>query len=42
MSDKGGLSEQALWNKNAVPYRLLINQWDEYSNTITKKTQKRE
>ncbi len=40
MSDKGGLSEQALRNKNAEPYRLLINNWAEYSNTTTKKPKK--
>lgn len=41
MSDKGGLSEQALRNKNAEPYRLLISQWAEYSNTTTKKPKKK-
>lgn len=40
MSDKGGLSEQALRNKNAEPYRLLISQWAEYSNTTIKKPKK--
>lgn len=40
MSDKGGLSEQALRNKNAEPYRLLINNWAEYSKTTTKKPKK--
>lgn len=40
ISDKGGLSEQALRNKNAEPYRLLISQWAEYSNTTTKKPKK--
>ncbi len=40
MADKGGLSEQALRNKNAEPYRLLINRWAEYSNTTTKKPKK--
>lgn len=40
MSDKGGLSEQALRNKNAETYRLLISQWAEYSNTTTKKPKK--
>lgn len=40
MADKGGLSEQALRNKNAEPYRLLISQWATYSNTTTKKPKK--
>ena len=40
MADKGGLSEQALRNKNGESYRLLINQWAEYSNTTTKKPKK--
>ena len=37
LAKKGGLSEQALRNKNAEPYRLLIQKWAEYSNTTTKK-----
>lgn len=41
MADKGGLSEQALRNKNAEPYRLLISSWAEYSNTTTKKPKKK-
>ena len=41
MADKGGLSEQALRNKNAEPYRLLISRWAEYSNTTTKKPKKK-
>lgn len=41
MSDKGGLSEQALRNKNAEPYRLLISTWAEFSNTTMKKPSKR-
>lgn len=40
MAEKGGLSEQALRNKNAEPYRLLISRWAEYSNTTTKKPKK--
>lgn len=40
MFDKGGLSEQALRNKNAEPYRLLISQWAKYSNTTSKKPKK--
>ena len=41
MAEKGGLSEQALRNKNAEPYRLLISRWAEYSNTTTKKPKKK-
>lgn len=41
MADKGGLSEQALRNKNAEPYRLLISRWAEYSNATTKKPKKK-
>ena len=40
LSDKGGLSEQALRNKNAESYRLLISAWAEYSNTTMKKPTK--
>ena len=41
MAEKGGLSEQALRNKNAEPYRLLISRWAECSNTTTKKPKKK-
>ena len=40
MVDRGGLSEQALRNKNAEEYRLLISKWAEYSNVTTKKPKK--
>ena len=40
IADDGGLSEQALRNKNAEDYRTLINQWAEYYNTNTKKPKK--
>lgn len=40
IADNGGLSEQALRNKNAEDYRALINQWAEYYNTTSKKPKK--
>ncbi len=41
IADDGGLSEQALRNKNAEDYRVLINQWAEYFKATTKKPKKR-
>lgn len=38
--DEGGLSEQALRNKNADDYRALISQWAEYYQSTTKKPKK--
>lgn len=40
IADDGGLSEQALRNKNAEDYRALISQWAEYSKATTKKPKK--
>ncbi|WP_207131139.1 gamma-mobile-trio protein GmtX [Clostridium botulinum] len=40
IADDGGLSEQALRNKNAEDYRVLINQWAEYFKATTKKPKK--
>lgn len=40
IADDGGLSEQALRNKNAEDYRALINQWAKYSKATTKKPKK--
>lgn len=40
IADEGGLSEQALRNKNAEDYRALISQWAGYCNTTTKKPKK--
>ena len=38
--DDGGPSEQALRNKNAEDYRVLISQWAKYYETTTKKPKK--
>ena len=35
LSENGGPSEQALRNKNAEDYSVLINQWAEYYKTTT-------
>ena len=40
IADDGGLSEQALRNKNAEDYRVLISQWAEYYKATTKKPKK--
>jgi len=40
IADDGGPSEQALRNKNAEDYRVLISQWAEYYKTTTKKPKK--
>lgn len=40
IADDGGLSEQALRNKNGEDYRALISQWAEYSKATTKKPKK--
>lgn len=40
IADDGGLSEQALRNKNAEDYRALISQWAKYSKATTKKPKK--
>lgn len=40
IADEGGLSEQALRNKNADDYRTLISQWAEYYKSTTKKPKK--
>lgn len=41
IADDGGPSEQALRNKNAEDYRVLISQWAEYYKTTTKKPKKK-
>lgn len=40
IADDGGPSEQALRNKNAEDYRVLISQWAKYYETTTKKPKK--
>ena len=40
IADDGGPSEQALRNKNAEDYRVLISRWAEYYETTTKKPKK--
>ena len=40
IADDGGPSEQALRNKNAEDYRVLIRQWAQHCETTTKKPKK--
>ena len=40
IADDGGLSEQALRNKNGEDYRVLISRWADYSKATTKKPKK--